>query len=40
MNFGEKLRLLRKEKGLSQKDVAEKLNIKDLARVEFHPIGN
>ena len=27
MNFGEKLRILRKEKGLSQKDVAEKLNI-------------
>ena len=27
MNFGEKLRILRKEKGLSQKDVAEKLKI-------------
>ena len=27
MKFGEKLRLLREEKGLSQKDVAEKLNI-------------
>ena len=27
MNFGEKLRYLRKEKGLSQKEVAEKLNI-------------